>query len=176
MERSLTVLLPVHNAQATLAATVAEVLEVVSELTGRFELVIVDDGSADATSEVADELTRRYPQVHAIRHGDCLGREAAVRTGLRHSSGDVVFVREESSGLAVDGIPRLWRAAHEHELVADRAASSSRSTWARFSAGHPARRGGYRMIDRSLMEPRHGSSRPSRPNYLAKFKDFALGE
>lgn len=94
MERSLTVLLPVQDAQSTLADTVAEVLEVASDLTDRFELLIIDDGSTDATSEVAEELTRYYPQVRAVRHNRPLGRDAALRTGLAQSHGEVVFVRE----------------------------------------------------------------------------------
>ena len=49
MNRSLTVLLPVRDAQSTLAATVAQVLEMASDLNERFELLIIDDGSSDAT-------------------------------------------------------------------------------------------------------------------------------
>jgi cellulose synthase/poly-beta-1,6-N-acetylglucosamine synthase-like glycosyltransferase len=93
LERSLTVLLPVQDAQATLADTVAQVLELAADLTDRFELVIIDDGSTDATSEVADELSRRYPQVRMVRHGKPLGRDAALRAGLAQSQGEVVFIR-----------------------------------------------------------------------------------
>ena len=92
--RSLTVLLPVQDAQATLADTVEEVLEIASDWTQRIELLIIDDGSSDATSEVAHELVRHYPQVRALRHSRPLGREAAVRTGLAQSRGDVVVLRE----------------------------------------------------------------------------------
>ena len=92
MERSLTVLLPAHNVQSTLAADVTHALDVVSDLTGRFELVIVDDGSADATSEVIDELTRSYPQVRSVRHRRHRGRNEAIRTGLRHSTGEMIFL------------------------------------------------------------------------------------
>jgi glycosyltransferase involved in cell wall biosynthesis len=97
LERSLTVLLPVQDAQSTLAETVAEVLEVASDWTEQLELLIIDDGSTDATSEVAQELVRHYPQVRALRHSRPLGRDAAVRTGLARSQGEVVFVREPDS-------------------------------------------------------------------------------
>ena len=82
MERSLTVLLPVQDAQATLTETVEEILDLAAELTDRFELLIIDDGSADATNEIAHELTRHYPQVRSLRHATPQGHDAAVRTGL----------------------------------------------------------------------------------------------
>ena len=94
LTRSLTVLLPVRDAQSTLAATVAEVLEMASDLNERFEVVIIDDGSTDATSEVAWELTRHYPQVRTLRSKRPMGQESALRAGLAQSRGDVVFVRD----------------------------------------------------------------------------------
>ena len=69
MQRSLSVLLPVKDAQATLTASVHELLEVAADSSDRFELLIIDDGSTDATSEIAHELTYHYPQVGLIRHG-----------------------------------------------------------------------------------------------------------
>ena len=84
--RSLSVLLPVKNAQSTLAPTVHRILDVVSELSEQIELLIIDDGSADATSEVAIDLTRHYPQVRAICQGRSLGREAAIRSALQKSN------------------------------------------------------------------------------------------
>ncbi len=193
MERSLTVLLPVRNVQSTLAASVREVLDVVSELTEQFDLVIVDDGSEDATSEVAEELTRNYPQVCAFRHGEHLGRDEAIRTGLLQSSGEIVFLRDEDygpgedegpgerGGLTIDGFGRLWNATWEGDFVEGRTAAPSDQThsdqtWARFSQGHATGRGGYRMFHRRTIEQMHRCSRPTRPNYIARLKDFALKE
>ena len=98
MQRSLSVLLPVKDAQATLTASVHDILDVVADSIDRFELLIIDDGSTDATSEIAHELTRHYPQVRVVRHGRSLGREAALRTGLKRSQGEVVVMREEDRG------------------------------------------------------------------------------
>ena len=63
--------------------------------------LIIDDGSTDATSEVAHELTHHYPQVRVVRHGTSLGREAAIRTGLKRSQGEVVVMRDESGAFRV---------------------------------------------------------------------------
>ena len=98
MQRSLSVLLPVRDCQSTLVPLVHETLDLLTDSIDRFELLIIDDGSIDATGEVADELTRRYPQVRVVGHGASLGREAAIRTGLKRSQGEVVVTRDENGG------------------------------------------------------------------------------
>ena len=57
MKPSVTVLLPIHNAQHRLERQVAEILDVLPELTSRFELLIIDDGSTDDSFEVARHLS-----------------------------------------------------------------------------------------------------------------------
>jgi glycosyltransferase involved in cell wall biosynthesis len=101
VSRSLSVLLPVKNAQATLNSAVHEILDEITDSGERFELLIIDDGSTDATSEVAHELTRHYPQIRFVRHGVTRGREAAIRTGLERSQGEVVMLRDDQSGFSI---------------------------------------------------------------------------
>ncbi len=98
MQSSLSVLLPVRDAQSTLNDSVAEILDAASDSGRRFELLIIDDGSTDATNEVAYELTRHFPQVRLLRHETPLGHEAALRTGLEHSRGEVVVLRDGCPG------------------------------------------------------------------------------
>ena len=127
MERSLSILLPVRDDQSTLATTVQRLLDVLSDLPGQFELIVIDDGSRDATIEVADELAMRYPQVSAVRHAEPRGQEAAIRSGLERSSGDIVLVRDRC------GLRRVDR----HRL------GSARHDPPERSAGRPLRRPNY---------------------------------
>jgi hypothetical protein len=91
LNSSISVLLPVHNAQATLAADVAKVLELLPDVTPRFDVLIVDDGSTDATYEIAHELTIQYPQVRMLRNAKRRGQEAALIRGLEETSAEVVL-------------------------------------------------------------------------------------
>ena len=67
LNKSLTVVLPVYNGETRLRKSVHEILELASELTSKFGVLIIDDGSNDATYEVAEELAARYPQVSVRR-------------------------------------------------------------------------------------------------------------
>jgi dolichol-phosphate mannosyltransferase len=108
----LSVLLPVKDAQATLAASVHDILDMATDSGEPFELLIIDDGSTDATSEVAHELTYHYPQVRVVRHRTSLGREAAIRSGVKRSQGKTIVLGDE------DGTFRVVQQAHQAAVSA----------------------------------------------------------
>ncbi len=97
MQRALTILLPVRNAQSTLADTVKRVLDMAADVSERFEVLIIDDASSDATSEVAHDLCRHYPQIRLLRHKKPMGEDAALRSVLVQIRGEVVCVRSGQS-------------------------------------------------------------------------------
>ena len=92
---SICVILPVHNAQATLAHQVAELLELLPEKSTQFEVLIVDDASSDRTEEVAHDLSRFYPQVRLIRHSQPVGLKESARTGMKQAAADVVMIHDQ---------------------------------------------------------------------------------
>ncbi|HEV2969935.1 MAG TPA: glycosyltransferase [Pirellulales bacterium] len=187
MNRSLSVLLPVHNAQATLGTDVGRMLDLLPDLTHQFDLLIIDDGSTDATCEVADELATQYPQVKLLRSERRRGVEAALREGLARTESHVVLAHNGQPRIDTAEIARLW---HREDQVAHRMPEFSDATarqvtmssfhLLRRDAGQPA--GPFRSVRR--IEPQHADnpaaaqSPPSsrRPNFLRRLKDFALGE
>ena len=85
----LTVVMPVYNEERTLA----EAVEAVLRQPTRKELILIDDGSTDASREILRTLEQR-PGVRVLLHEQNLGKGAALRTGFDAARGDVVVVQD----------------------------------------------------------------------------------
>jgi glycosyltransferase involved in cell wall biosynthesis len=114
---SLSIIFPVRNAESSLASQVHELLEVLPDLTGRFEILVIDDGSSDHTSDVAAELARQYPQLRLIRSIAPQGHEAAVKLGVARALGQTLLIHEGNGRLSPTDLRRLWSLRHDRGLV-----------------------------------------------------------
>jgi glycosyltransferase involved in cell wall biosynthesis len=110
LKRSLSLVLPVRNAEATLAANVRHLCEVLSDLTDWFEVLLVDGGSHDHTVDIAYELAVEYPQVRVIRRQRQFGESVTVRLALEEARGDIVLLHERPMPLGPTDLRRLWEA------------------------------------------------------------------
>lgn len=121
----LSVVLPVRDGENDIASRVLTVLEALADMTREAaEVVVVDDGSKDATPEVLDDLKTRYPQVRVIRHGRPRGLEAAGQTGLEKATGELVFIQETDGPVRVEDMRRLMQMSDDQSVVAARAEST----------------------------------------------------
>jgi glycosyltransferase involved in cell wall biosynthesis len=115
--KSLSVVVPVHNAERNLPQQIGRLLEVLPDLATKFEVLIVDDGSTDQTEEVALELSQRYPQVRVTRHHAQLGIAASAQTGAAHTTGDIVIVHAGHEAVNASQLRRMWQYREDEELV-----------------------------------------------------------
>jgi len=100
----LSILMPVYNEEATIESAVKRVLDV--EYPVEIELLIVDDGSTDATRG-------RYaqwhgdPRVHIHLQATNAGKGSAIRTGAELATGDYMIVCDADLEYAPEEIPSL---------------------------------------------------------------------
>jgi dolichol-phosphate hexosyltransferase len=101
----LSVLMPVYNEAATLAAAVKRVLDV--EYPCDMELVIVDDGSTDGGREILAGLTD--DRVMCRQHPRNRGKGAAIRTAVEAATGDYMVICDADLEYAPEEIPELLK-------------------------------------------------------------------
>ncbi len=99
---------PAHNEEANLEGLVADALETLPRLAGTFEIVIVDDGSRDATPALADRLAEEHPDVvRVVRHPVNRGYGAALRSGFAAARYEVVAFTDGDRQFHVADVGRL---------------------------------------------------------------------
>ena len=99
---------PAHNEEANVRELVAEALAALPELAEAFEIIVVNDGSRDATRAIADELAAAHPDVvRAVHHPTNLGYGAALLSGFRAARHDLVAFTDGDRQFRVADLGRL---------------------------------------------------------------------
>jgi glycosyltransferase involved in cell wall biosynthesis len=104
----LTVFFPAYNDSGTIASMVIRAVQAASELTPDFEVIVVNDGSSDATAEIADELARTYPNVRVVHHPRNRGYGGALQTGFRAATKDLIFYTDGDAQYDPAELAVLW--------------------------------------------------------------------
>lgn len=114
------IVLPAHNEQEVLAATYEQLTEqcrTLRETSGLdYEFVFVNDGSADDTPRMLDDLAASDPHVRVIHLTRNFGHQAAVTAGLSLVRGDVVVIMDADLQDPPQALPSLlekWRAGYQ---------------------------------------------------------------
>jgi len=79
---SISICVPAFNEEKTLAAAVEDLISTLSLLVRELEVIIVNDGSSDSTSTIAEDLASKNPQIKVINHKNNLGVGFAFRGAL----------------------------------------------------------------------------------------------
>jgi glycosyltransferase involved in cell wall biosynthesis len=114
--KKLSVIIPFYNEQATLKTIVERVLAVPLVETTK-QLILVDDGSSDGSSEIARRLADQHPDaVHYIAMSANCGKGAAVRRGLREVEGDLVVIQDADLEYDPADLPLIVEAYRDRDV------------------------------------------------------------
>lgn len=111
----LSCVVPAYNEAAHLASFVRDLAACLNEITPCFEILIVDDGSTDQTSEIIRPLLADY-SVRYLALSRNFGKEAALSAGLDHARGDAVILIDGDYQHPLSLLPemvQLWRGGYD---------------------------------------------------------------
>ena len=86
----LSVVMPVYNEEKTIQEIVRRVQDVAIEK----EIIVVNDGSDDGTSQVLDDMVKNYDNLVLIHQNRNQGKGAALREGFKHVTGEIILIQD----------------------------------------------------------------------------------
>lgn len=106
------IVIPAYNEELGIVESVNGVREVMAASHYDYEVIVVDDGSTDKTSELV-----RSTGARVVRHEENRGYGAGLKTGIQAAKGDWIVITDADSTYPADRIPDLLRDAGEYDMV-----------------------------------------------------------
>lgn len=142
---TLTVVVPVRNEEAVLAAFHRRLMAAIGRMPGGVEVVYIDDGSTDGTRGLLERFGARDPRVGCLRLSRNFGKEAATSAGLSQARGEATVVIDGDLQDPPELIPAMldaWRGGAD--VVNMRRRARAGETWLKRATA----RGFYRVMNR----------------------------
>ena len=114
---SISVFFPCYNEQDNITRVVEQALTVLEKLNADFEVIIVNDGSSDSTGQIADEIAGQKDRVKVVHHRTNLGYGAALQSGFKAATKELVFYTDGDGQFDINEMPPLLRLMEQYDIV-----------------------------------------------------------
>jgi len=115
---SISVFFPCHNEEGAIEELTRKTLEVLEEISGDYEVIIVNDGSTDATGEIADCLARENEHIKVVHHPHNRGYGGALQSGFRTAGKEWVFYTDGDGQFDIRELPGLLDLTDGYDIIA----------------------------------------------------------
>jgi len=139
------IVVPVYNEASVISSFHERLIKVLSGISEKSEIIYINDGSTDESSDILFHLTDKDPQVAYLDLSRNFGKEVAMTAGIDHSLGEAVIIIDADLQDPPELIPELIKKWHEgYDVVNARRISRSGETWLKKLTAHLF----YRLIKR----------------------------
>lgn len=104
------IVIPAYNESARIPATLKAVLACIRERGWAAEVIVVNDGSKDATARIVQDIARNAPELRLLENPGNRGKGYSVRNGVLHAFGDVVMFTDSDLSAPIEEAERLFTA------------------------------------------------------------------
>ena len=108
---------PVYNDENTVRIVADRAIELLEEVAGNYEIVIVNDGSPDSSGAIADQLASEKNKITAIHHAHNKGYGAAMKTGIAACKYDIICMIDGDNEYDVFDLKKMLAVSDYYMLV-----------------------------------------------------------
>ncbi len=107
----LSIVLPAFNEAERLPPYLVEIRSTMeTRYAGRYEVIVVDDGSSDAMPDLLKGIACDWPEMRVLQHASNLGKGAAIRTGIGAARGELLLFADADGATPIDQEEKLCQA------------------------------------------------------------------
>jgi glycosyltransferase involved in cell wall biosynthesis len=114
---SLSVFFPCYNEQDNIGQTTQRAVEVLEGMGADYEIILVNDGSADQTGARADAIAAGNNRVRVVHHPQNMGYGAALQSGIRAAKKELVFFTDGDGQFDIGEIKLLLPLIEQNDIV-----------------------------------------------------------
>ena len=113
----ISIVVPVYNERENLVLLDQEITKSIKPLNKNYEVILVDDGSTDGSSELIRVLQEKNSTIRLIRFGHNHGQTAAFAAGFDKARGDIIITMDADLQNSPSDIPLLLTAIKDYDVV-----------------------------------------------------------
>ncbi len=114
---SISVFFPCYNEEANVERVVRDAVGLLESMGADYEVIVVDDGSADATGEIAEKLAGENKRVKVVHHKPNRGYGAALQSGFKAATKELVFYTDGDGQFDIREMPPLVDLMQDYDIV-----------------------------------------------------------
>ena len=103
------------NEESNIGTLIDQTMQILPEFTDKWEIIVVDDGSADRTSEIVKEYANN--NISVIRHPSNKGYGAALKSGIISAKNDLIFFSDSDLQFDIKELSKLLQWVNEYDIV-----------------------------------------------------------
>ncbi|MCA6623688.1 MAG: glycosyltransferase family 2 protein [Pseudanabaena sp. M165S2SP1A06QC] len=104
---SISVVFPAYNEAENIGQVIASAVNYLSDRQICYEIIVVNDGSSDATPAIVSDLAKQNPQIRLINHPQNLGYGAALRSGFDRALHEYIFLTDGDGQFDISDLDRF---------------------------------------------------------------------
>jgi len=115
--KSISLVFPLYKDKSTVKIMISKSLKILKKTKKKFEIIIVDDGCPQNSGKISQLYAKKNPYIKIFFHKKNLGYGAAIKTGIKQSKHECIFLIDGDNEYNVNDLPRMLKILKDNDLV-----------------------------------------------------------